>query len=173
MRKLFILITFFLVSLTALTQELVNYKDTINRISINLPIGWKYGVNKNFPSLILIAYRAPSNLTDTSRESLNMNVIDTPQKDLDKTFSGFIQSLADAKNFKLIETGDRIINGIKCKWLIETHTNSQVDLQMHNYDFVTLKDGKTFVLTMVCFSRSFDSTKPLFDRIAESFTFLN
>ena len=79
----------------------------------------------------------------------------------------------DAKNYKLIDTGAATFNGIDFKWLIETHTNENSNIQMHNYDFVTLKDDQTYILTMVIFSHAFDTVKPLFDKIASSFTWLN
>jgi hypothetical protein len=132
-------------------QSFVTYKDSINHFSINIPTGWKYGVNKNFPALKLIAYRIPLSQSDTSKDNFNINIIETPNKDLNKTFSDFLKYLPDAKNYKLISTGDTTFNGIAFKWLIETHKNDNNDIQMHNYDFVTLKNGKTYILTMVTF----------------------
>ena len=72
-----------------------------------------------------------------------------------------------------IDTGAITFNGIKFKWLIETHQNEGNNLRMHNYDFVTLKNDKTYILTMVTFSYAFDTVKPLFDKIASSFAFLD
>lgn len=43
---------------------------------------------------------------------------------------------------------------------------------MHNYDFVTVKDGKTYILTLVTLSNSFEEVKPLFDKIAGSLILL-
>jgi hypothetical protein len=151
----------------------MNYKDTINHFSINIPTGWKYGLNKNYPAIKLLAYRTPLSQSDTSRDNFNINIIETPNKDLNKTFADFLKYLPDAKNFKLICTGDTTFNGITFKWLIETHKNDNNDIQMHNYDFVTLKNGKTFILTMVTFSNSFNIAKPLFDKIVSSFLLLN
>lgn len=150
-------------------QSFITYKDTVNRFSIDIPVGWKYGTNKKFPDLLLIAQRTPLNQTDNSRDNFNINVIKTPAKTLEKTFNDFLGYLPDAKDYKLINTGDTTFNGVKFKWLIETHKNDNSDIQMHNYDFVTLKNGKTFILTLVTFSNSFDSVKSLFDKIASSF----
>lgn len=154
-------------------QSFTSYKDTVNHFSINIPVGWKYGINKKYPALILLAQRIPQTQADTSRDNFNINVIETPTKTLDKTFSDFLKYLPEAKNYKLINTGDTIFNGIKFKWLIETHRNDNNEIQMHNYDFVALRDGKTYILTMVTFSNSFDFVKPLFDKIASSFSWLN
>lgn len=149
---LVILFSFFLIQVNG--QSFVTYKDTINRFSINIPSGWKYGVNKDIPELILIAYKTPLNQMDSSRDN-------------------FVGYLGDAKNFKIIEKGDTTFNGTKFKWLIETHQNENSDTQMHNYDFVTLKDGKTYILTMFTFSRTFDDVKPLLIKIASSFALLD
>jgi hypothetical protein len=167
---LFIFLTFFIIKVTG--QSFVTYKDTINRFSINIPVGWKYGINKNYPELILLAQRTPLNQTDTSRDNFNINVIETPNKTLDKTFADFLKYLPEAKSFKLINTGDTTFNGMDFKWLIETHKNDNSEIQMQNYDFVTLKNGKTYILTMVTFSNSFNVVKPLFDKIANSFSLL-
>ena len=168
---LFIFLTVFIIKANA--QSFISYKDTVNHFSINIPVGWKYGLNKNYPELILLAQRMPLTQADTSRDNFNINVIETPNKTLNKTFSDFLKYLPDAKNFKFINTGDTTFNGIKFKWVIETHKNSNNEIQMHNYDFVTLRDGKTYILTMVTFSNSFNIVKPLFDKIASSFYLLN
>lgn len=167
-----LLVLFTLFIFQAHGQSFVNYKDTINRFSIDMPTGWKYGVNKSYPEMILLAYRTPISKADTSRDNLNINTIKTPDKNLDKTFEDFLRYLPDAKDYKLIDKGAITFNGIKFKWLIETHRNESNNLQMHNYDFVTLKNGKTYILTMVTFSYAFETVKPLFDKIASSFAFL-
>lgn len=172
MRYLLIaLFSFFVIQVNG--QSLVNYKDTLNRFSINIPTGWRYGVNKNYPSIKLIAYRTPLSQLDTSKDNFNINIIETPNKDLNTTFADFLKYLPEANDYKLIATGDTTFNGLRFKWLIETHTNGNIDIQMYNYDFITFKNGKTYVLTMVTFSNSFINTKPLFDSIASSFSLLN
>jgi hypothetical protein len=153
-------------------QSFITYKDTINRFLIDIPTGWKYGVNKSYPAIKLLAYRIPLTKTDTSRDNFNINIIETPNKNLDKTFADFLKYLPEAKNFKLIETGDTTINGAKLKWLIETHEN-ETNIKMHNFNFVAFKDDKTYILTMVTFSYAFETVKPLFQKIAGSFQLLN
>ncbi len=171
MRK-FIFIFFTICILKAKSQSFVVYKDIVNQFSINIPVGWKYGINKNYPALILLAQRTPLSPADTVRDNFNMNVIATPKKNLDKTFADFIKYLPDAKKYKLIDTGSKTFNGTKFMWLIETHESDIGAIQLHNYDFVALKNGKAYILTMVTFSYYFDIIKPLFDKIANSFSFL-
>ena len=168
---LFMVLSVFMIKANG--QSFTNYNDSENHFSINIPIGWKYGKNKNFPELIMVAMRTPMGKTDTSKVNFNINIIETSTKTLDKTFSDFLKYLPDAKNYKLIDTGDTTFNGRKFKWLIETHSNTKVDIQMHNYVFVTLIDGKTYILTFATFSYSFNIDKPLFDKIASSFVIDN
>ena len=158
--------------LQASGQSFTTYKDTLNHFSINIPTGWKYGVNKKFPDLKFLAYRIPLNQSDTSRDNYNINIIGTPTKNLEETFSDFLKYL-NAEKLQFIDQGDTILNGTKFKWLIETHKNGNNGVQMHNYDFVAIKHGKTYILTMVTFSYAFGMVKPLFDKIASSFILLN
>jgi len=171
MRQLFLtLFTLFIIQASG--QSFITYKDTINRFSIDIPVGWKYGVNRNYPAIKLLAYRTPLSQLDTSRDNFNINIIETPNKNLDKTFADFLKYLPEAKNYKLIDTGDTAFNGIKLKWLIETHENEK-NIKLHNFDFVALKEDKTYILTMVTFSYAFDAVKPLFNKIAGSFRLVN
>jgi citrate lyase synthetase len=45
-----------------------------------------------------------------------------------------------------------------------------MDLQLINYDFITLKDGKAYILTLITFPSYFEAIKPLLNKIAASFT---
>lgn len=85
-------------------QSFITYKDTVNRFTINIPAGWKYGANIKLRDPLLIAQKTPINQADTSRDNFNINVIRTPTKTLDKTFADFLSYLPDAKNYKLINT---------------------------------------------------------------------
>lgn len=161
----------FLLIIQANRQSFFHYKDSLNYFSIDIPIGWKYEVTKEQTGVLLLAYRTPSFKSDNSRHSVNINIINTPTKNLDKLFADFIKYLLNTQNYKLIATGDTTVNGTKFKWPIETYNFA--DIQMHEYALVTVRDGKTYILTMVSFSGTFDTVKPLFDKIASSFIFLN
>src|SRR6266480_1260310 len=99
--RFFLLIVFTVLIIRASGQSFINYKDSENRFSINIPTGWKYGVNKNYPAIKLLAYRTPLSQSDTSRDNFNINIIETPGKNLNKTFADFLKYLPDAKNYKL------------------------------------------------------------------------
>lgn len=170
MRYTFLALSFLLI-IQANGQSFLNYKDSLNHFSINIPIEWKYQATKEQTGVVLLAHRTPSGKSDTSRQSININIINTPTKNLDKTFADFLKHLKSTQNCKLISIGDTTLNGTKLKWLIETYDLS--DIQMHDYALVCVKDGKTYILTMISFSRTFDTVKPLFDKIASSFVFLN
>lgn len=170
----YLLLTFFtLLMIRANGQSFENYKDKINRFSIDIPTGWKYGVNKSYPDIILYAFEDPVSKEDLIRENFNINTISTPNTNLDKSFEEILKNLSNAKDFKLIDKGTVTFNGIKFKWLIETHENENNNFQMLNYDFVTVKNGKTYILTLVTFSDAFDTVKPMFEKIASSFILLD
>lgn len=92
-----------------------------------------------------------------------------PDYDLEKVYSTLIQVIESSReNFILIDHGDTIINGKKFRWLIETHKNKDVAIQMHNYDFLTIHHNKIYALTMTTFSPRFEVMKPTFIKIANS-----
>jgi len=158
------------ISIKAAGQSFSTYTDTLNNFSIDIPAGWEYGIDKNYPGIILIARRVPQSKSDTIRDNFNINTIETPGKTLDKTFADFRKYLLETENFKLMDMGDTVLNGRRFKWLIETHKDDVGgNVQLHNYNFVTIKNNKTYILTMVTFSYFFDTIKPLFDQIASSF----
>ena len=148
-------------------QSFVNYKDTINNFSINIPVGWKFGIPVKYPTIKLIAYRMPLNASDTSKDNFNINIIETSNLNLDKTYSRFLESLQRTDNFTIINQGDTLINGKSYKWLIETHNEADL-IKLHNYDFLTYYNDKTYILTLVTFSYRFASIKNMFLKIAES-----
>ena len=76
MRK-FIFIFFTVCIMKTNGQSFVVYKDTVNHFSINIPVGWKYGINKNYPTVILLAQKTPLSPADTVRDNFNINVIAT------------------------------------------------------------------------------------------------
>jgi hypothetical protein len=170
MRYFLFLLSVFL-TIQIFGQDFANYTDTINHFSIQIPNGWRYGRSKDPAGLKLIAMRPPSGVTDTSNANYNVNIFSTPHNNLDNTFFDFIRYL-HAEDLKIIQTGDTVLSGRKFKWLIETHKNQRAEVQMKNYDLVTVKNGKTYIITFVAFLDSFDFYKPLFDKIASSFRIL-
>ena len=149
-------------------QSFIHYEDTLNQFSIDLPPGWSHA-KPSYPSVKLVVYRTPLTKTDTSKDNLNVNIIKTPGLSLEKTYSRFVKSLRATDNFKLIDSGDAVIGGRNFKWLIETHKYESDNIQLHNYDFVTYQDDKTYILTLVTFSNRFELIEPTFKRIANSF----
>ncbi len=168
----FLVILFISFILQAKGQAFVTYKDTINKFSINIPVDWKYGINKSYPDMVLLGYRIPSSKTDTSRDNFNIHKI-KENKTLEESFADVLFNLTELKDYKLVENGEKSFNGSKFKFLIQTHTNDYAPLKMYNYDFVGVKNGTTYILTMVTQSFAFDRLKPVFDQIAASFVLLD
>lgn len=167
---LLILFTHFIIQANA--QSFVNYKDTLNHFSIDIPAGWKNGPPQvPYGGIKLMAWRWPLKEGEIARDNFNINIIDEiPSPDLEKNFAFLAKVVSNVPNFKLLEKGDTIINGQQFKWLIESHNNPlKPDLQLINYDFITLKNGKAYVLTLITFQSYFETIKPMFDKIAGSF----
>ncbi|MES2649279.1 MAG: hypothetical protein V4717_20540 [Bacteroidota bacterium] len=168
MRSLVIVFLTILITKTY-AQSFATYRDTVNHFSIEIPVGWKYGLPKDYPSIKLMAYRTPISPEDTSKDNFNLNIVVTPNSNLEETYPKFLESLKSVENFKLVNAGDTSIDGRKFKWLIETHRYSSDNIQLHNYDFLTYQNGKTYIITFTTFSNRFNIIKPTFTEIATSF----
>ncbi len=167
--RYFFLISFFYITSFSKAQTFYTYRDTVNHFSIDIPIGWKYGTNKNFPSIKLAAVYQPRDSTDTIRDNFNVNIFDTHATNTGQAFASALKAMQSTNNFKLIDTGSIIIKQKEYKWLIESHENQFAKLSMHNYAFVINKNQKTCILTFVSRSNNFLNSKELFYRIATSF----
>jgi hypothetical protein len=167
MKFIFFILTTF-VSATSYAQDFGTYKDTMNGFRIDVPLEWKYGVPKESSTIKFLAYRTPASATDTARDSYNLNIIASWDKDLGSAFSFFIKSIQTANNFHLVDSGEVVIHGRNFKWLIESHTNQQAPVEMRNYDFFTLHNHKIYILTCATFSSHFAAIQPLFLRVAGS-----
>jgi hypothetical protein len=158
----------FLISINSFSQEFTEYKN--DNFTIQFPESWVVIPKEKMPQLALVVSRKPDNSADKAQVNININSIDTPDSSLDKMYAVLIKSLSAADNFKLINSGTTDISGQPFKWLIESHTNyKDINQKMHNYVFVSYKNGKTYILTMVAFSEVFDNYKSIFDKISKSF----
>jgi hypothetical protein len=164
-----LLLAFICLCFYAKGQAFISYKDSINHFSINVPADWYY--KENYLSLKLVAFKSPNSKSGSPGDNFNINIIETPGASLEKAFTDFMYYLPeDGDSLRVIATGDTVFHGTAFKWLIETHLMKKRKW-IKNYDFVTFKKGKTFILTMVSNVNYFDIVKPLFDKIASSFTF--
>lgn len=171
-----ILLFFFLpgfITCFSQSENFIQYKDSVNRFNINIPTGWNYGVNKNYPDIKLIAVRKSTGVSDKVHENFNLNVINKPNSSLDREYKKLIGALKSTNNFNLIESDSIIINGHSFKWFIESHKNESTPDFMNNYVFIAYKEDKTYILTFVSFTQDFEKYRSLFLKIAKSFIFLN
>jgi hypothetical protein len=164
-KVLFLLITF--LPTCSFGQELITIKDSILHFEIGVPKGWKYGVPKD-KSLALMAVSQKKEEKDVPRENFNINVINVGSSDMDITYEAFLNSLKSSEGFEILEKGEKIINGTKYKWMIETHKNYISKEDMNNYVLFTNENGTALILTMVTTSPRFATYKPLFDKVMES-----
>lgn len=168
MKRTFLFLIFSLFVFRSVSgQELQIVRDTVHHFEIGVPVGWRYGALAN-NSIELVAYRQKLTDQDVSRENYNVNVLQKAEKDLEKSFIQFKESIGKAEGFKIIEQGDVLINETAYKYLIETHKNNISKEDMHNYVFFTNNEGKIYILTMVTVSSNFERFKDLFATIAGS-----
>ena len=150
---------------TSFGQELITIRDTIHQFEIGVPSDWKYGVPKN-NSLAFMAVSQKSNSGVSPRENFNLNIFQTDLLDFDYSYQKFLKSISIAKEFKIIEQGEKIINQKKYKFLIETHKNVLTEDDMMHYIFFNNNNGRVAILTMVTVPDRFERFKSLFDSIA-------
>jgi hypothetical protein len=133
-------------------------------------VGWRYGVPAD-KSVTFIALRQKLNDEDLPRENFNVNVLHKDEKDLEKSYNKFIESIGKAEGFNIIDQGNKTIKERKYKYLVETHKNKLSKEDMSNYVLFANKDGVILILTMVTTAANFEKFKALFNSIATSLTF--
>ena len=158
-----------LISIYSDGQDLVEYKDTINNFSIGIPIGWRYGVLKNYPSIKIFAQQVQKDTSNKLFVNYNLNIYNSSDSTFENAYTDFISSISQAINSKIIDSGNTVINTTRYEWIIEGHQNKLAPISMRNYVFMTFKKGVCYVLTMVAPEKEFDLYKNLFDKIAGSF----
>ncbi|MFL5743437.1 MAG: hypothetical protein ACJ751_02140 [Niastella sp.] len=166
---LLLIFTFFISQVNG--QSFFHYTDTLNHFSIDFPSSWKYKVEYAQKGVVLETSRIPHG-RDTARDIMNVNIIETP-RNLERTFATYIKYIS-TPDFQMIAKGDTTLNGMQFKWLASLSNNLYNEkITMQNYDLVTVRNGKTYILTMMTFPRTYNEVKPLFDKIANSFKFLD
>jgi hypothetical protein len=163
-----LLLLFSLTKSYSQSSSLVQYKDTVNNFTIKIPPGWRYGVNKKYADIALLAYRTPIDTSDQPHENFNVNILEKKKSSLDKEYGKLIDALTATNDFNVIKKDNVTINGQPYKWLIETHKNEINSVLMTNYVFLTYKNEKTYILTFVSYSKDFDKYETLFTEIAKT-----
>lgn len=142
--------------------------------SIVVPADWEIQ-DDGYMSTSMIAM-SPVDTTDpTDTFTENMNVI---REELPYEIS--LQEYADLSfenagkmlnNFTILEQGDVTINGVAAKWLIYTHQLNDFTGKVLAY--MVIGDSSAYVLTFSADTTDFDTIKPTFTQIAESFKLEN
>lgn len=145
-------------------QTLKIYTDSAQRFRIGVPEGWVHTV----PADGRLALMVLCPVGEGRRENYNINIYKSPARDMETAYTKFKAAIASASgSFKILEEGEKTVNGRKYKWFIETHKNrNNAQLDMHNYVFFTYANGMDKVLTMVTVSTRFESQRTLFEKIA-------
>jgi hypothetical protein len=169
MKRSYLLLMMISFSVAVKSQGYLSYKDTINKFSVVIPQGWRYGLVPGYPSIKLTASRIPATKSDTAKLSFNLNILEEPNSTLEKAYKTLIKYLPEAKKFALLKEGEAEIDKKKFKWLLEEHQNEQANVLMESLVFVTHQKGKTYILTMSGFRWDFDKYLPLFNIIVGNF----
>jgi len=169
--RITLLLIFAIFITRANAQSFFHYTDTLNRFSIDFPASWKYQVEHATKGVVLETTRVPHG-RDTARGIMNVNIIETP-RNLERTFAAYLHYIS-TPDFKIIATGDTTLNGMQFKWLVSLSNNLYNEkISMQDYDLVTVRNGKTYIVTMMTFPRRYNEVKPIFDKMASSFKFLD
>lgn len=170
--KRLLLLAFLAISFTVLNgQSLQLVRDTVNNFEIGVPIGWRYGVPKESP-LVFVAINQTKNGLDEPRENFNIDIQRIEDTDMESSFKDFLSFIGEAEGFKVIEQGNKTVQGRIYRYVIETHLNHFSKENMHNYVLFINTNSRILVLTMVTVSANFEQYKPLFESIAETLKIL-
>lgn len=163
-----IVLSFIVAKGSAQTLPSVIYKDTVNHFIINIPAGWRYGINKGFPNLKLIAYRTATDTADKPHETFNLNILREEKSSLSNEFEKVINVLLSSKDFILIKKDTITIQGQCFEWFIESHKNNNTSEVMESMVFMTYRNENTYILTFTAPSKYFETYEGLFHKIGMS-----
>jgi hypothetical protein len=154
---------------SAYSQDFSVYKDSLYQFQIGIPSGWRYGKPESYPDLLLISIRPMTDTTEKFVENFNVNVIKEANSNLDSAFAHMLKYNSMTDDFKVLEKGEKIINGQDFRWVVSTHTNKYNTQLMYNYVLITYDEAKAYILTMVSTPKNFETYRPLFEKIAQTF----
>lgn len=165
--KQFFQLLILLLPLSSFAQDLLVYEDTVHHFTIGVPTGWKYGIPRD-KSTSFLAGRKAKDSTDVARESFTVNVLYGKPADLNTSYKEFMGFIEKAPSFKILEQGEKDINGRHYKWLVETHQHPGNKEEVVNYVYFANSGKSLLILTMVSSTTAFKKYRELYDRIASS-----
>ncbi|MEO6166023.1 MAG: hypothetical protein ABIO46_07875 [Chitinophagales bacterium] len=168
--KQFFQLLIFLLPLSAFGQNLLVYEDSTNHFTIGVPMDWKYGIPKD-KSTTFKAGRKAKDSIDIVRESFSVNVLYGKPSDLNVSYKEFMGAIEKAPSFKILEQGEKDINGRHYKWLMETHHHPGTNEQVANYVYFANSGKSLLILTMVSSTTAFKKYRELYDRVANSLVY--
>lgn len=142
------------------------YTNTEKNYSIEYPTDWK---KNDVPRLDLVLF-APSKGPDANSHA-SMNIVSEkvgPGITLEQFYSESASNLTTAlKDVQVEKTGNSQLNGVPTKWLLYTHVMQNIKFRVMQYFMVAQET--VFLLTFSAVAENFDSYKPEFEAIANSF----
>jgi hypothetical protein len=140
----------------------------VKKFKIGIPTGWKYGKPVNL-DLDFMSIKNEVYANYGPVENFNVNIINTPNINLDSTFKAMLKLNRSIKGYIQFQDGAKSIHNREFRWVISSHINVINNAKMKNYVFVTYFDSKTYILTFVSSEQNFEKNKALFEEIAQTF----
>ncbi len=162
---------FLCVGVLAFTSILsANEKSTFHHpernYSITFPADWSK--KEDVPG-IDVMYLAPPNKEDfTNDATVNVKTGPLPKEiNLEKFYSVNVENLKKSfKDFKVIEEGERKINGVDSKFIVYTYDQSGMDITIRQYFLI--KDNYAYLFTFGAESKYYKDFSSVFDEILAS-----
>lgn len=137
--------------------------------SLRYPKGW--AVEEKTSPLNIAIFKSPlESKSDNFVENVNVVTEKAPGYTTEQYYQANMKSIKDnntLSNFKILETGNKIIYGKTGKYIIYTHTYNKVPLKVKAYFFTSGQNG--YVVTCTARPETFNSYLATFDNIVSTF----
>ena len=164
-----ILLTAFVSYSPAYAQSAVNSYESNTGYSLKYPNGWT--TQEQSSPFNVVLFKSPlESKSDNFSENVNVIVEKAPGYTTEQYYQANIKSINQnhtLKNFKILESGNKIIYGKTGKYLIYTHTYNNTPLKVKAYFFTNGENG--YVITCTAKPETFNTYLPTFENIVSTF----
>ncbi|MEC5146800.1 hypothetical protein [Chitinophaga sp. 212800010-3] len=167
--KYLILCFLLLFAAVAGAQELVTYRDSVNRFSVGIPAGWRIIKNIKQPSIKLMALAVPADSTQKATGNFNINVIAEPSANPDTIIKKLLSYTSLNPYFRILDSGSIVQQRKRMIWLDEVHKNTHATDTVFASLYVSWADGKAYILTATAPVQMAAQYKDLFHQIGSTF----
>lgn len=156
-----------MLSLQSYSQAMKEYSG--NGLTISYPDTWE---NMTYPNTVFLLIRPLEEQGQKFRENVNLIISDSKGLTLDEyTALTKLQFPKQLKNFEIIATNSKTIDGRPCKEIVYTHNHSDLQIEVAYYLFII--KGKAYEFTCSTLQSNYNTYYPLFSKIMSSLKFNN